>query len=373
MGYLHVLSQHAMFIAVENNADSNNTHSRPLREALRRLASLLPKSWRVSPTNPRPKTDSGRTPDAVLRLRAPDGTTTTVVVEAKSRIEPKDVAAVVAQFEAMRDYGDEFLLVAPSLSERSQSLLRERGISFLDMRGNVSIEFDRPAVLLRVRGETKPNEPSKTPRRSLRGPITGRVIRLLCDSMPPFRVRQIAREINVSPGGVSRILDFLDRESYITRDEGGTVTSVDWAPLLRRWADDLVKEREQRLFFLPRGLSDLRLKLTSTRLKYAISGSWAASSYVLVAPPAEGFVYVSDISAAAETLALKSSGRVTNVRLVEAFDRVVFERTVIREGLSTAAATQILADLLTLPVRSSDEITAFEDWMKENEDVWRTA
>lgn len=360
-----------MFTAVDNTPISSNTYTRAIREGFDRLVGLLPKRWKLSPGAPKPRSNS-RKPDAIWKLRAPDGTATAVVVETKSRFEPKDVAALAAQLDAMRDLGEP-LLIAPFLSERAQYLLRERGISFLDTRGNISIEFARPAVLLRAQGDTKPIEPSKKPRRSLRGSITGRVVRFLCDFRPPFGVRQIARRTNVGPGGVSRILDLLDRESYITQDKSGIVRSVDWRQLLRRWADDLASQREQQLFFLPRGLSDLQYKLGTIGVTYAISASWAASLYALVAPPSEGFVYVRDIPLAAKALDLKMSERVTNVRLVEAYDPVVFERTTNRGGLSTVAPTQILADLLTLPVRSRDEINEFEEWMDHNEDVWRGA
>ncbi|TAM58746.1 hypothetical protein EPN52_10040 [bacterium] len=293
-----------------------------------------------------------------------------MVVEAKSRFEPRDVPAIAAQLDSMRRLGEP-LLIAPFISERSQSLLRERRISFMDGRGNLSIEFDRPAVLLRLQSDAKPTEPSKKPRRSLVGPITGRVVRFLCDFRPPLGVREIARKTNVSAGAVSRILDFLDREKYITRNKAGTVESVEWPALLRRWAEDLAKKREQQLFFLPRGTAELVSRLAKTGLTYSVSGSWASSLYVLVAPPSEAFVYVRDIPAAAKVLGLKTSERVTNVRLVEAYDRVAFERTTNRSGIVTAAPTQILADLFTLPLRSTDEATEFEAWMKKNENVWR--
>jgi hypothetical protein len=336
---------------VDNSTFPSNTYLRAVRDGFNRLAGLLPRQWKLSLAVPRLEPNGRVKPDALWKLQAPDGTATTVVVETKSRFEPKDVPAVAAQLEAMRDLGEP-LFIAPFISERAQSLLRERGISFLDTRGNLSIEFARPAVLLRAQGDTKPTEPSKKPRRSLRGPITERVVRFLCDYRPPLGVRKIAKETNVSAGGVSRILDFLDRESYVTRNERGVVMSVDWKALLRRWSDDLSKEREQQLFFQPRGLKELQ-------------------SNLLVAQPSEAFVYVCDVQSTARALDLKTSETATNVRLVEAYDRVVFERTTNRGGLTLTAPSQILPDLLNTRVRSRDEIDAFEEWMEKNQDVWR--
>uniref|UniRef100_E6Q0P4 HTH iclR-type domain-containing protein n=1 Tax=mine drainage metagenome TaxID=410659 RepID=E6Q0P4_9ZZZZ len=367
---LFLLIESAMFTAVENRGNQDNTPSAAIRAGLARLSSFLPKGWSVKPITKMPPQDQLVVPDAIWKLSGPDGSATTIVVEAKTRFEPRDVPAVAAQLDSMRRFGEP-ILIAPFMSGRSQLLLRERRISFMDGRGNICIELDRPAVLLRLQSDTKPTEPSKKPRRSLVGPITGRVVRFLCDFNPPFGVRMIARKTNVSAGGVSRILDFLDREKYITRDKTGIVESVDWPALLSRWAEDLAKKREQQLFFLPRGITELGARLAASRIRYSVSGSWASSLYALVAPPSEAFVYVLDIQAAAKVLDLRISERVTNVRLVEAFDRVVFDRTITRDGIITAAPTQILADLLTLPLRSVDEATEFESWMKRNEDVWR--
>jgi hypothetical protein len=68
---------------------------------------------------------------------------------------------------------------------------------------------------------------------------------------------------------------------------------------------------------------------------------------------------------------LRRSERVGNVRLIEAPDRVVFERLMHVNGFSIAAPSQVAADLLTLPKRSNDEYDSLLVWMRENELSWR--
>ena len=363
-----------MFTVVNNSTIQSNERAL-LSIGFDSLSELLPERWSLEPgllepAATLPVSKQIRRPDAIWTLRAPDATSLPVVVEAKSRVEPRDVEFIVSQLSALRDVGEP-LLVAPFLSERTQSLLRERRISFIDSYGNLFVAFDRPANLLRAQGATKSRQPDLRPRRSLRGPITGRIVRFVCDFRPPFGVREIATRTNVSAGGVSRILDFLDRERYITRDEGGSVASVDWQSLLQRWAGDLARDRIESLFFVPRGLDDLKRRLLSASIDYAVTGAWAASFFALVAPPGEAYIYVSDIAGAAKALELKSSERATNVRLIEAFDRVALERCEVRSDLNVAAPTQILADLWTAQLRSNDEISGFQQWMQVNEDVWR--
>ncbi|MCG2807376.1 MAG: hypothetical protein L6413_03805, partial [Coriobacteriia bacterium] len=59
------------------------------------------------------------------------------------------------------------------------------------------------------------------------------------------------------------------------------------------------------------------------------------------------------------------------VLLVEPFDAVVFERTVLDEGLRYVAPSQIAADLLTSSGRGPEEAEALIEWMISHEEVWR--
>lgn len=57
--------------------------------------------------------------------------------------------------------------------------------------------------------------------------------------------------------------------------------------------------------------------------------------------------------------------------IAEPFDPVVYERTTKRDGLTLAAPTQIVADLLTGSGRMPSEGEELLGWMKDNERVWR--
>ena len=82
--------------------------------------------------------------------------------------------------------------------------------------------------------------------------------------------------------------------------------------------------------------------------------------------------YVDNISEAAKLLQLRPTDAGANVLLIEPFDAVVFERTLVREGFVTVAPTQLAVDLLTGPGREPSEGDELLAWMKRNEDAWRT-
>lgn len=269
------------------------------------------------------------------------------------------------------------LVVARYLGERTRESLRGLGAGYIDLTGNMYLRLDAPAVAIERAGASKDPEPTQRPARSLKGAKAGRLVRTLIDFLPPLGTREIAKIAQIDPGYVSRLLALLEREDYIGRESRGPVTRVDWPNLLRAWVKDysLASSNLATAYLQPRGLSALLVALrdqaTSDGLKYAISGSLAAARRAPVAPARLGVVYVERLDEAAQTLALLPTETGANVLLVEPFDGVVFERTVLDEGLMYVSPSQAAADLLTSSGRGPEEAEALIEWMLANEEVWR--
>jgi len=141
---------------------------------------------------------------------------------------------------------------------------------------------------------------------------------------------------------------------------------VDRRALIVRWGEDLAKDRVTESYLAPRGIDDVRARLKRVALPYALTGSSGAAAYAPVAFPGTLDIYVADFDFAVQALALRDDAGVGNVRLIEAFDRVVFEGTTSADAVVVAAPVQIAADLVTLPHRSSDELDAMLDWIDRN-------
>ncbi len=331
------------------------------------LRDLLPDDWsfQVQRTNGRAGVDG------TLDIRPPKGPASIFAVEVKGRIDPRDIDRFERLSEGLAA-GERLLIVAPHVSARSRQLFKQRNISFLDPTGNAWLSSD--SLLIDRTGSNKApkNDGEHRPRTSLRGPITGRVIRFLCDTRPPLKVRQIATETSVHAGNVSRIVSFLERERLLERSSNGSIASVDWEALLERWSTDLQKDRRAESFLEPRGLRAVQSGLSNWALPYAITGPFASAELAPAAVPLTIDMYVNDIEEAREALSLRRSEHIGNVRFIEAFDRVAFERTLTtRADLILACPTQIAADLLTLPTRSPDEYSELVAWMKQHESAWR--
>lgn len=89
-------------------------------------------------------------------------------------------------------------------------------------------------------------------------------------------------------------------------------------------------------------------------------------------PPRLLTLYVDRPRDVEQALDLRPAEAGANVVLFTPFDEVAFERTSAKKGITTAALSQIAADLMTSPGRGPNEAQALMQWMQENEDAWRT-
>jgi hypothetical protein len=357
---------------LRNNAILGNMQSGEkllLRDAVRELRRRLPPGWEAS----EPTLEAGPShADAVVELIAPDGRAGSIVLEAKARLDPKGVGALVNARAAMPLRGP-LIVVSPYLGEATRTRLRDSGVGFLDLTGNVWIVIAKPGLYIDAQGASENPDREARPARSLRGPKAGRIVRALIDRKQPPGVRELAGLTRINPGYVSRVLAFLDSEALITRVGHGRLQSVDWPSLLRRWAQDapLESRGEARTFLEPRGLPAIVAQLGRSDERYVATAGLAAVKLAPTAPARLGVFWISDALDAATRLGLRSATTGANVLLVEPSDESVFDGATQRSGVWYAAPSQVAADLLTSPGRSPAEGDELIGWMQANEDTWR--
>lgn len=334
-------------------------------EGLRGLQRLLPSGWSV-----REIVREAGPLDVLAEITAPDRRKGSLAIEARSRFDPKRVQYLV---EATRGLHEALLVVAPYLGESTRAHLREAGINYLDLTGNVRIVVSEPGLYVQTQGASEDPDREERSVRSLRGPKAGRIVRALIDHKKPPGVRELAVLTRIDAGYVSRVLAFLDREALLTRIGRGRLNTVDWPALLRRWAQDapLGSRGEVRTYLDARGISVFVARLAKFSEQYVITGELAAAAFAPATPARLATLWIRDAAAAATKLGLRPAEAGTNILLVEPGDVGVFEGAVQRDGLWYAAPSQIAADLLTSPGRGPAEGEALITWMQANEEVWR--
>jgi DNA-binding transcriptional ArsR family regulator len=362
----------AFVVAANNTGEADQM----AEAALAWLRDRLPQGWEVGHTSRAefPRSD-GRVGTAI-DVKGPGGTFTTMVVEVKRVFGPRDVNQILGGVaRTLRTLASHIpiLVVAPWLSRRSQELLSEQGLNYLDLTGNALIRLDNPAVYLQAQGSVKDPNPPQRSKARVQGPKAGRLIRLLVDVRPPYGVRDLASAAQLTPGYVSRLLDALDDEALVERSKRGRVESVDIGRLVSRWVEayDVFRANKAQRYLAPAGAARALDQLQPVGSRVAVTGSFAARRLAPVAVPALLAAYVDDVRAVAEALGLIPADHGANVALLTPFDPVVWERVSVVDGLTYVAPSQAAADCLTGNGRMPAEGEALLQWMTADESLWR--
>ncbi len=335
------------------------------------LCGILPSDWHVHATSLHPRKDGSRL-DAVLTIADPYGVSAQIGIGIKREIPPSHVRTVSEQVAASNDYAYA-LVLCPFLSLRTRDLLTEMGIGYADATGNVRIALQRPALFLSHAGANENPWSEHRPLLSLKGRAAGRVVRALCDFIPPYGVRQLAGKSQTPIASISRVAALLEREAFVMKSGTGTIENVLWSPLIHRWSHEysLLAANTSQSFLAPRGIDDLVRNLHTLAMPYAVTGSLAGSQFAPTAPPRLATLYVENINAAAVHLHVRPADRGANVLLLKPFDPVAFERTTEIDGVIYASLSQVAVDLLSGSGRGPSEAEQLLQWMERNEHAWR--
>ncbi|MET8281158.1 hypothetical protein [Micromonospora sp. NPDC005174] len=343
-----------------------------LRRALALVADRLPAGWSIR------LVEVERRIDGVADLIAPDGQRATFLIEAKRSLVASDLPGLLDQ---LRSYSlpqveqPVPMVAARYIGSSARRWLEERDVSYVDATGNMHILLERPAIYLRDRGADRdPWRGPGRPRGTLQGSPAARVVRALVDFGEAMTVPDLIRLSGASTGATYRVVEFLEREAFVTRARGGPILDVQWRRILERWSEDYGFQRSNSVnaYLSPRGIPALQQDLReAVGLRYALTGSLAAHRLAPHAPARLAMLYVDDVEQAAETLKLRPVETGANVLIAHGKYDVVFDRLTRDEGLLYVAPSQAAVDLLTGPGRTPAEGEELLNWMEEHERAWR--
>lgn len=119
---------------------------------------------------------------------------------------------------------------APFLSPAKQQILREAGVPFFDLAGNAWLSHDRFHLdrrgLANLSKESRPGRYPFADKASL-------VLRLFMSTREYLGIREIAEEVGLTAGYVSKVAQELDARGYLDRNQEGIAV---------RRATDLLQE-----------------------------------------------------------------------------------------------------------------------------------
>jgi DNA-binding transcriptional ArsR family regulator len=209
---------------------------------------LFPKLKNATLISEYPSEKKGKV-DVALRLKIGEKKET-ILCEVVSQSFPKQIREKGLQLLEKKEQGKKGypVIIAPYISELGKEICKKIGVGFLDLSGNAYLDFN--SFYLEVEG--KPNKFKSLGKLSgLFNPKGERVLRFYLlqgkdESMQSYR--QIAAEVSVSLGQVSKVNKKLDELGLWTEELEGTKV-LDKTKLLDLWRDNYRFEKNRVLNF----------------------------------------------------------------------------------------------------------------------------
>ncbi|MGI5179363.1 hypothetical protein ACQEVZ_23835 [Dactylosporangium sp. CA-152071] len=267
------------------------------------------------------------------------------------------------------------LVIAPWISPRSREVLDRRGCSYVDLTGNVRLSIQRPPMYVRLQGADRDPAPAARTSVRLNGPRARRLVRILVDTVPPYRLTELASVAGLSKGYVSTLLEAMAEAALIERDRRGSVRDVDWPALLAAGADGyrLLRNNAAGSFVAPGGPRALFERLSAPGAPRAVvTGSFAAVAVAPIAAPVQLVVYACDPAAVRRFGGLLPAERGADVVILEAEDetsQLAGTRTL--DGVEHVSLSQVVMDCLGGNGRLPEEAAAVLDVMRATPETWR--
>jgi len=254
---------------------------------------------------------------------------------------------------AKREKGN-FLFLGTYFPQGTQDFLEKEGINYLDLSGNCSISVSQlnHSARIKIAGKQNIYKSSETLKNVFSGK-SSRIVRTLLELYPQkFKPLQLAKKCRVSPALVTRVIETLEQDSFVSREN--EISLIDPGLLLDQWADHYRMDRNNVLFekcYINKSIDQI---LESFKLDndFVITGMAAAS---LLAPysdfdsidvyvfPNKAFNY--------EGLEVN---RGENLRIWVP-DEGVWDYAQQVEGYNTVGLIQLYLDLYSYPKRGREQ------------------
>ncbi len=258
-----------------------------------------------------------------------------------------------------------FLCLGTYFPPGTQAFFEKEGVNFLDLSGNCSINVfqqrgnQKHNVHIRISGKQNLYHSAELLKNVFSGK-SSRIIRALLETYPQkIKPLQLADMCRVSPALVTRVVDTLEQQSFILREDG--IALVDPGLLLDQWADGyrFQKNITEDQLFINKPLKEA-LQFFAQKDGFALTRTAAGS---LIAPFADYQVIEIYKRADADirTVLVQAEGvllHVThgeNVKILIPYDEGVFDFSKKTDGFTTVGLIQLYLDLYSDPKRGKEQ------------------
>jgi len=284
-----------------------------------------------------------------------------LLCEVVSQRFPKQIREKGLQLLEMTEQGKKGypVIIAPYISELGKEICKKIGVGFLDLSGNAYLDFN--SFYLEIEG--KPNKFKVLGKlMGLFNPKGERVLRFYLlqgkeESLKNYR--QIAKEVSVSLGQVSKVNEKLDELGFWEESEG--VRTLDKTKLLDLWRDNYRFEKNRILSFysmkqIPQIEKQIAELCRTNGMQYAFtlfSGGNRLAPFTRYNVATSYFT--GDIEKIKEELELKEVPSGANLQIIIPYDEGVYYKAQEVDYTKVANPIQIYLDLYNYKGRGREQ------------------
>jgi len=284
-----------------------------------------------------------------------------LVCQVKSVGEPRYLHQAISalKLSSVMDESVYPVVIAPYISEQGRHLCREASIGFIDLTGNIFLQFDSVFV------DKSGSEPPPRERRQLRrlfSPVSSRVIRALLENPGrTWTLTALSAGSKASLRLTYQVVSALAEKDYVDKKRAA-IALIRPGELLELWAHnyDFRINTIQTFYSFDRTFDLFARKLDALAeresLIYAFTLHSGAS---LIAPFVRfadvHFYYQGDVEVLIQGLDLRPVESGGSVHILKPYDEGVFYNLQRPAGLPVVCNTQLYLDLINYPARGREQ------------------
>jgi hypothetical protein len=333
-----------------------------VQELKNSIHQLIPAKGLKFKFNPQGKMKDSGYPDAMIRVNFEDLSFQLIAEVSVHNSLPIFIEKISRLKSLCRHNNMVPVIIARYLSPQRQELCHKEGVCFIDLSGNVYLKY-KSFYIERLGFSNKFPE-----KRNGRNPFSDKASLILRSMLKNVEhlwgIREMAEEIGLNPGYVSRMAEELEKRKYIARAKN-KLRLRSPEGILDDWvrAYNFKKNKLLRYFCMAKSSSDILSKLSKMEIpddiKYALSVQAGAS---LISPYSvfkEVHVYVrnqKDIEFFNNQLQLSSADQGANLLfMLPYYKNSVFFDIRIVKNLWVVSDIQLYLDLYEYPIRGREQ------------------
>lgn len=253
------------------------------------------------------------------------------------------------------------IILAPYITDQTAEICKKADIGFLDMAGNCYIACK--SLYVEIRGNKNENKPIRAiksvyERSSVVSSIILRI--LLEDTGRTWRLKELANAADCSIGQVSKVKDFLVKQTYVEQNSDG-ITVTDPKSLMKDWAKVYSDTKEERIqCYSLSQVTDIEERITKmkadTGIECLLTGFSGGVRYQPVVRYQKVHVLIDagELDRAISYLDLKKVDSGANVIFILKYDNCVGINSRIIKNSPVASPVQVFLDCMSLKGRGEE-------------------